>query len=214
MPVPTANLLMAVLSYIGGPLMAIPSPDDPAAGTSSSPEVTVSIADGVERVSAGQMVRYSVVVRNSGAVETPLTIKLTVPANAVTGLQAEDSAVVANAVAWRNVVGVGQTRTYSVAGRIDERRSGRDLAVTACVHEGLNALAVACATERNESPKGKADPTRRWAWAGSILFGILAVIGAVWLYRKVNPQPLTPDNALEEASMDAASSQPGGAPSA
>jgi len=53
----------------------------------------------------------------------------------------------------------------------------------------------------------KDDPgTRRMAWVGAIVFGILTVIGAVWLYRKINPQPLTPAAANRPA-------QPGGAPS-
>jgi hypothetical protein len=47
---------------------------------------------------------------------------------------------------------------------------------------------------------------RKMAWIGSIFFGILAVVGAVWLYRKVNPDPLTPASAAK-------SPQPGGAPS-
>lgn len=198
--------------------MAIPSPDKPAASAASlSPEVTISIADGVQQVSAGQMVRYQVVVRNSGTAEAPLTIKLTVPGRAVTGLRAEEAAVVANAVAWKNVVSPGESRTYSLSGRIEPETRQRELAVTACVHERPGAPAVACATDLNELFAAGPDDggARRFAWIGAIAFGILAAIGALWLYRKVNPEPLTPAT-VQEAALPAApvSSQPGGAPSA
>lgn len=51
---------------------------------------------------------------------------------------------------------------------------------------------------------------RRMAWIGSIVFGILAVIGSVWLYRKVNPEPLTPQSADKPPLPGPL---PGGAPS-
>ena len=57
----------------------------------------------------------------------------------VTALEATDAAVVANAVAWKHVLGAGETRTYSVAGRVDREATSRSLAVTACVHDRLNA---------------------------------------------------------------------------
>ena len=189
--------------------MAIPAPDQPAAGANAPPpEVTITIGDGKEAVSAGQMIRYEVSVRNSGALEAPLTVKLTMPPRAVSGLEASDAAVVANAVAWKNILAAGETRTYSLAGRIDRAARSRTLAVTACVHHRPNAPAVACATDRNELAAMAGDDrgARKMAWIGSIFFGILAVVGAVWLYRKVNPDPLTPASAAK-------SPQPGGAPS-
>jgi hypothetical protein len=193
--------------------MALRAPHPPAAAPEPpSQEVTVAIGDGKDEVSAGQIVRYEVVVRNGGAVETPLTVKLTLPAHAVTTLEAADAAVIANAVAWKNVVGAGETRTYSLAGRVNSATRSRSLTVTACVHERINAPAVACATDRNEltpesAPAANDDPgARRMAWIGAILFGILAVIGAVWLYRKVRPKPLTP-TTVDQARL------PGGTPS-
>ena len=180
--------------------MALPSP---------APGVTITIRDGHDQVSAGQAIRYDVIVHNAGAAEAPLTVKLTMPARAMTGLDAPDAAVIANAVAWRNVVGAGETRTYSLAGRIDRAaRDLRSLDVTACVHDQPNAPAVACATDRDSlAAAQKDDPaTRRIAWIAAIIFGVLAVIGALWLYRKVNPELLTPASANKAA-------QPGGAPS-
>jgi hypothetical protein len=162
------------------------------------------------------MVRYRVVVRNDGVVETPLTVKLTTPAHAVTGLEASDTtgaAVIANAVAWKSIVGAGETRTYSLAGRVERGTRSGSLAVTVCVHDRLGAPAMACATDRNElAAAAQKDDSgaRRMAWLGSILFGILAVVGAVWLYRKVNPEPLTPATAPASLNEPA---QPGGAPS-
>jgi hypothetical protein len=173
------------------------------------PEVTITIRDGHDQVSAGQTVRYDVTVHNGGAAEAPVTVKLTLPARAMTSLDAPDAAVVANAVAWRNVVGAGETRTYSLAGRIERAaRDLRSLDVTACVHDQPNAPAVACATDHDSLAVAQKNDTRtrRIAWIGAIIFGILAVIGAVWLYRKVNPELLTPANADKTA-------QPGGAPS-
>lgn len=192
--------------------MAIPAPDQPDdAASAATPEVTITIGDGKEAVSAGQIIRYQVSVHNSGGIEAPLMVRLTLPAHTITGLEAAEAAVVANAVAWKHVVGAGETRTYSLAGRVDRTARSRSLAVTACVHDRLNAPAVACATDRNEVAAMEGDDAgaRRMAWIGSILFGILAVIGAVWLYRKVNPEPLTP--ATANRGFEGA--QPGGAPS-
>jgi hypothetical protein len=188
-----------------------PPPDQPAAAELSRPEVTITIGDGKGQVSAGQMVRYEVVVHNASAVEAPMTIVLTVPAYAVTGLVALDAAVVANAVAWKNVVAAGQTRSYSLTGRVDRAALATSLDVTACVHDRPNAPAVACATDRNELVAAQQDGSgaRRMAWLGAIVFGMLAAVGAIWLYRKVNPELLTP------ASDDhpARPTRPGGAPS-
>lgn len=207
MLVPAANLLMAVLSNIAGPFIGIPAPDQPvAAGASSTAsQVTITVADGAQRVNDGQMVRYQVVVRNGGDAETPLTVKLVVSPDTVTGLQADGAAVVANAVAWKNIVGPGETRTYAVAGRVEPRGQTREFSVTACVHQRLDEPAVACATDLN-ALAGEQDKPARMAWLASILFGILAVAGALWLHKKVNPEPLTPANARDTL--------PGGAPSA
>lgn len=161
---------------------------------------------------AGHMVRYQVVVHHAGEIEAPLTAKLTLPAHAVAGLQATDAAADANAVAdanaaaGKNVVAAGHTPTYPLAGRLDRAARSRD--VTACVHDRLNAPAVACATDSNKlAAASRKDDSggRRMAWIGSIVFGILAVVGALWLYRKVNPGLLTPASADRPA-------QPGGAP--
>lgn len=187
----------------------------------------VAIGDG--------MVRYQVVGHNAGAVEAPLTVRLTLPAHAAAGLEASDAATgleasdaaagleasdvaaVANAVEWKNIMAAGETRTHTLAGRVDRATGSRSLDVTACVHDRLNAPAAACATDRNEPASAQKDPqkdaqkddsrTRRMAWIGSIVFGILAVLGAVWLYRKVKPKLLTPTSA------DRPAAQPGGAPS-
>lgn len=193
--------------------MAIPAPDQPAASALPH-QVTITIGDGRQEVSAGQLVRYEVMVHNFGPVEAPLTVKLTVPPKDLTKLEASEAAVVANAVAWKNVVGAGETRTYSLAGWVDRSPRSRTLAVTACVHDRLNAPAVACATDRNELFQNGTDDSgaRRIAWIGSIFFGILAVVGAVWLYRKVNPEPLTPMSPATPASANKPV-QPGGAPS-
>ena len=137
MTVPGANLLISFLSHVAGPLIAVPTPSLPP-----SPEV---------------------VVRNSGTVEAPLTVKLTVPAHALTRLEASDAVVV---------------------------------------------VVVAGTTDRDELFLNRTDDAgaRRMAWIGSIFFGILTVIGAVWLYRKVKPEPLTPASADKPPL-------PGGAPS-
>ncbi len=75
-------------------------------------------------------------------------------------------------------------------------------AVTACTQDRLSAPSVACAIGCNELPATRKDDSvaRRMAWIGSIVFGILAAVGAVWLYRKINPELLTPPRLTEQLS--------------
>jgi hypothetical protein len=164
-------------------------------GASATSDVSISVADDKERVVAGQMVRYQVIVRNTGVVEAPVEVKLTVSPQTMGALQAENATAIANAVAWKNSVGAGETTTFSLAGRVEREVSGRDIAVTACVHLKADAPAVACATDGDAvavapTPHGGAST---WVWIGSILFGLLAVAGAVWLHKKINPVPLAED---------------------
>ena len=199
MLVPSAGLLMSFLSHIAGPLIALPSP---------APGVTITVRDNHDQVKAGQIVRSDVIVHNAGQAEAPVTVKLTMPARTITRLDAPDADLFANAAAWQNVASASETRTYTLAGQIDRAAHLRSLDGTACVHNQPNAPAVACATERDPlAAMQKDDPgTRRIAWIGAIVFGILAAIGAIWLYRKVDPELLTPATANKAA-------QPGGAPS-
>lgn len=209
MPVPAANIVFVVLAHIGGPLLIIPSPNQPQIEPQTQVTgLTISIADSHREVSGGQKVKYRITVTNPTESEAPVTIRLTLPASAVKAIEAEDATIVANAVAWKNKIPAGQSQTYSLVGTVDTGVAVPALEATACVHVGANNEAVTCASDRNEvsTPARSAGLT----WLAAILFGILAVIGAIWLQRKIQPEPLTPASAAASQSPEL----PGGAPSA
>jgi uncharacterized repeat protein (TIGR01451 family) len=209
MLVPAANLLIALLFYVVDPLASITVPGEPIArGAAAAPDLTISVTEDVQRVRDGQMLRYQIEVRNAGTAEAPVIVKVTVSPAAVTELQAEDAAVLANTVAWEQRVAAGQTLTFSLSGRVDHEIKAPDISVAACRYTAADAPAATCSTELHAvAANGQSAESRRLAWIASAFFGILAVAGAVWLHRKVNPPLLTPATA-EQAHL------PGEAPSA
>lgn len=205
MPVPTAQILVALLAHIGGPLMQASSPDPNNDHHHLVPEMRITVGDDLARVAVGQQLRYQVTVSNPGSTETPVTIKLTLSPDAVTSLQARDAAIVANAVAWKHLLKPGETRSYSLDGVVASRVDTPDLAVTACVHLTPEAPAVTCATDLNAIAEPARDTSGPYTWLAAGLLALLAVIGAIWLQKKIQPPMLTPANADP--------GQPGGAPS-
>lgn len=174
-----------------------------AFSTPPTPELAISIADNVREVSEGQRVRYHIVVMNPTQAQAPVTIRLTLPPAAVSGIQADDATVVANAIAWKKVIAAGETWTYTVAGTVSP--TAQRIEVQACLYVSAQEPALACATDLNTIA---ATPSvGRFAWLAAIALGLLAVVGALWLHKKINPELLTP------ASAGAAAGQPGGAPS-
>jgi hypothetical protein len=85
---------------------------------------------------------------------------------------------------------------------------GRDVAWRSDTRPGSQAAFAVSATVTQPSEAG--DDPYWWAWAGSIFFGLFAVVSAVWLHRKTNPDLLSPQNAHHGFEPG----QPGGAPSA
>jgi hypothetical protein len=203
LPVPAANIVFIVLAHVGGPLMSLPPPDQPL----SHAPVPISIADDVREVRGGDRVRYEITVTNTWAAEAPVTVRLTLPEAVVTGIEAHGAAVIANAVAWKRMMAGGERRTYVVSGIVDPAVRRPDLSVTACMQVGT---ASTCTTDRNEIDTP--EPVRRLAWIAAILFGLLAVVGAIWLHKRIQPEPLAP--GIGPSSAGTGAELPGGAPSA
>lgn len=193
MPVPTAKMLVALIVYIAGPMMEVPAePEQEQTATPSA--VAISIADDTGSVVGGQAVRYRVTISNATEVPTPVTIRLTLSSGTITELKAESAAVIANAVAWKNTLAAGTSRTYSVAGIIDAPAKAGKIAATACVHLSPEETALSCVTDLNLI-SAPASRERNVAWLLAILLGLLAAAGAIWLQKKITPEPLTPANA-------------------
>lgn len=212
MPVPAANIVLAVLAHIGGPLMAVPSPaEDPKPDKADShSRMTISIADNMHEVRGGQRVRYQIMVSNPTRTEAPVTIRLTLPSSVVTSIRAEQATVVANAVAWKNRLAAGETRSYFLMGTVERRVDASDIAITACLHAASEAPALTCATDLNSVAAGPTD-SPGLTWIAAIVFGLLAAMGAVWLQKKIQPDRLTPANAASTYGEEPG--QPGGTPS-
>src|SRR5688572_4905481 len=109
MPVPGAMMLVALIAHIGGPMMKVPAPG-PDHLHLTSPSMDVTIADDTTAVVNGQPLRYQITVHNPTDTETPVTVRVTI--SSVTNLRADQAAVIANAVAWKNTLAPGSTRTY------------------------------------------------------------------------------------------------------
>jgi hypothetical protein len=183
-------------------MMSIPTPDEHA-GHAPTP---ISIADNARHVRGGDRVRYEITVTNTAPEEAPVTVSLTLPSAVMSRIEAQDAAVVANAVAWKRRMAGGESRTYVVSGTIDPAVSTRDLRVTACAQFGS---ASTCTTDRNQIDTPA--PVRRLAWIAAIIFGLLAVAGAIWLHKRIRPEPLTPGTTPPNPPN---TELPGGAPSA
>jgi hypothetical protein len=210
LPFHTASLLVAVLSHLGGPMLGLAgtAPTDPAPPAPTGGQVGITVDDVAHRVSPGDLVNYVITVRG-GATEMPITVRLDLPA-ALTELRAEGATIIGTGVAWRTTVKPAETRTYTVAGRVDRKAPAADLAVTACVHRGSDTTALSCATDLNEIVEPPA--LRGLAWIGAAMFGALATVGTLWLQKRIRPELLTPANA--HTLFGDAPGQPGGAPSA
>ncbi|WP_117215274.1 DUF11 domain-containing protein [Allorhizocola rhizosphaerae] len=182
--------------------MAIPTPDEQA-GHAPAP---ISIADNTRVVRGGDRVRYEITATNPTPDEAPVTVSLTLPPTVVTRIEAQDAAVIANSVAWKRRMAGGESKTYVLSGTIDPAVRARDLRVTACVQVGT---ASTCRTDRNQIDTPA--PIRRLAWIAAIIFGLLAVAGALWLHKRIQPEPLAPGNTPPSTPN---AELPGGAPSA
>jgi hypothetical protein len=186
--------------------MGLQSPTD-----TITPAVNITIADdaGSTAVVNGQLIRYQIKVMNSAETESAVTVRLSLPAGALSEISADQAAIVADAAAWRLTLGAGETRTYAISATVSTSKP--DLSATACVHSSKAVLACATDLDRVDNQ----DPVRGYAWIASILLGFLAVALSLWLQRAIQPEFLTPANAaITYGNRTENPGQPGGAPSA
>jgi hypothetical protein len=187
MPIPAAQVLVALIAHISGPLMLFHEPASP---------MHVSIADHVAKVTRGQTVRYEVTVSNPSTSETPVMVKMTLSPAVLHAIEADNAAVVANAVAWKNLLNPGETRIYTVAGVLDSKVDTSDLAATACVHANADSPALTCATDLDVVAPFPSNG--RWImWSAAVALGLFAAAASIWLQRRITPPLLTPLNASE-----------------
>src|SRR5215218_1715362 len=162
MPVPGTMLLVTLIGQIGGPLMKVPDHF-----LFTPPSMGITIADDTSAVADGQQLHYRITVQNQTDNETAITVRVTL--TSVTNLQADQAAVIANAVAWKNTLAPGTTRTYTVAGTAS---SASDPAATACVHLAADTPALTCATDLDTLATPTTPRERSLAWLASIALGL------------------------------------------
>jgi hypothetical protein len=179
---PSALMLISLFAHVGGPFMELPAPPAPPVG--------ITMADNTSSIAAGQTVRYRVTVKATES--SSVTIRLTVPPGTMSSLTTTDAAVIANAVAWKADLIAGETRTFFLAGTVAPG-SAESLEAVACVHLNADAPALTCASDRNNLQNDHL--VRDYAWIASIILGLVAVLGALWLHRRIRPEFLTPANA-------------------
>ncbi len=181
MPVPGTITLIALIAHIGGPLLRMPSPD--AALYTTAPSMGITITDDTPAVATGQPSHYRVTVHTLSTI----TFRVTFPsASSASSAYSASSVTDALSVAWNNTLPTGSTHTVSSRPHLD---------ATACLHPTPDspALTYATAPDTTTTPR-----ERSLAWLASLLLGLLAVAGSIWLHRKVTPDLLTPANAAHD----------------
>ena len=131
-------IAMPALMGASHPVTSHPTPSRSAsaARASRAPGITISVGDGRTAARAGDELSYTVIVRNSGAVNVP---RLKVTQTLSAGLQfvsaSDDGAAASGHVSWSTRLPVGGERTFHVVARVT--RTPATL---------LRLAAVACAT--------------------------------------------------------------------
>jgi len=139
----TAALAVGLIAMPAAMAVSHPAPSHPRASRSASatratraPGITISVGDGRAAARAGDELTYTVIVRNSGAVNVP---RLKVTQTLSAGLQfvsaSADGVAASGHVNWSARLPVGGERTFRVVARVT--RTPATL---------LRLAAVACAT--------------------------------------------------------------------
>lgn len=200
LPAQLASMMFAVFYQLGGPMLSLGNEPAPHAA-----DWHITVDNQTARTTVGDRLTYQVTVH--GTSESQVTVRVALPGT-LRDVQAAGASVVGQHVAWRSQVQPGTEAAFAVSATVTEQSEAGDLPVTACVQLPGADDPVRCASDT--TALAATDDSPWWAWTGSIFFGLLAVVSAVWLQKKITPDLLTPQNAHHGFEPG----RPGGAPSA
>lgn len=199
LPDQLASILFTVLAQVGSPMPSLDA-TPPAPAT----DWRIAVDDQAAQTTVGDRLTYHVTVL--GATETQVTVRVSLPGS-LRDVRADGASVVGRNVDWRSSTRPGAETAFAISATVAEPAEPADLAVTACVRLSEADDPVRCASDM--TALAATDDPQWWAWTGSVLFGLLAVISAIWLQKRITPDLLTPQNALHGFEPG----RPGGAPS-
>jgi len=130
----------------------------PAAAGQNAPALSIGVSDGMNTAKPGDLLSYTVNIRNLGSANAPpLEVALTLPP-AFTLLSASGGgAKAAGQVKWQVSLPAGHSGAFRVVGRVgDTPRQLLRLDAVACATAAKGAKPIVCAAASNELPAGAA----------------------------------------------------------
>src|SRR5580704_13292148 len=155
-----------------GPTSATPTPSRstaPAGAGESSPMLSINVTDGANTAKPGDVLSYTVSIRNIGSASAPpLDVTLMLPPAFKLLSASGDGTRGAGQVKWRVSLPAGRSGTFRVVGRVG-RTPGQLLRLDAiaCAMTGKGVKPIVCAASSDELPAGVAAAARARAVAPS-----------------------------------------------
>ncbi len=141
----------------------------PAGGGQNSPALSIDVSDGTTTAKPGDVLSYTVNIRNIGSASAPpLEVALILPPAFKLLSASGDGAQDAGQVKWRVSLQAGHSGAFRVVGRVG-RTPGQLLRLDAiaCATTGIGVKPIVCAASSDELPAGIAAAARARAAAPS-----------------------------------------------
>jgi uncharacterized repeat protein (TIGR01451 family) len=130
----------------------------PAAAGEHTPALSIGVTDGTNTAKPGDLLSYTVNIRNLGSANAPpLEVALMLPPAFKLLSASADGAKAAGQVKWHVNLPAGHSGAFRVVGRVgDTPRQLLRLDAIACATTGKGAKPIVCAAASNELPAGAA----------------------------------------------------------
>jgi len=130
----------------------------PAAAGGNTPSLSIGVSDGTNTAKPGDLLSYTVDIRNLGSASAPpLVVALMLPPAFKLLSASGDGAKAAGQVKWQVSLPASHSGAFRVVGRVgDTPRQLLRLDAIACATAGKGVKPIVCAAASNELPAGAA----------------------------------------------------------
>jgi uncharacterized repeat protein (TIGR01451 family) len=172
----------------------------PVGAGQNSPTLSIGVSDGTNTAKPGDVLSYTVNIRNIGSASTPpLEIALMLPPAFKLLSASGDGAQAAGQVKWRVSLQAGRSGVFRVVGRVGRTpRQLLRLDAIACATAGKGVKPIVCAASSNELPAGaaaaaararpaaapSADHLIRYVLVAAVLVLVLVLVGLALIARR------------------------------
>ena len=159
----------------------------PAAAGKNTPALSIGVTDGTNTAKPGDLLSYTVNIRNLGSANAPpLEVALTLPPAFRLLSASGDAAKAAGQVKWHVSLPAGHSGAFRVVGRVgDTPRQLLRLDAIACATTAKGAKPLVCAAASNELPAGAAAAAHAQLAAAPsahhLIWYVLVIVAAVVL---------------------------------